>query len=346
MSITTLELWNDLLSPSKEEVEDVKLHVYDGIQTMQYTALPNYWSQSPYVDDLTLLPLAEVIRRSVKENRGVFIPVCGAKGLGKSTLAGWLAYSYYGDWEKVKEHFVFTLDQLLYLIQTRDMIPLVVWDDMAVHFGKWTMTNKKLPKTFFEYFQGIRVKVRCLIGTMVRLSSPPKALREDYFGEVMMTKRGVAVYNSYRKGVDFKHAGEESTWKSFVEYIYVKGPLPDEFRVWYEEQRLKLLEMKYQRLLDVLAEENRVFLQNLTGVESALFMDLLTDGYIDETTLERYRITNSDVDSAINRFLAYGVMIQKGRKYEATDFARKLGALLLEGQRKRGRKRKEGDNES
>lgn len=337
MSISSLTLWDDTLShlPEAPPPKEPKRKTYHGLATVQYTTIPDYWSQSPYVDTLTILPLAEVIRRSVEENRGVFIPICGAKGLGKSTLAGWLAYSYYKDWEKVKEHFIFTLDQLLYMIENRETIPLVVWDDMAVHFGKWTMTNKKLPKTFFEYFQGIRVKVRCLIGTMVRLSSPPKALREDYFGEVIMTKRGIAIYNSYRRGINFKHTGEESTYKAFVEYIQVTSPLPDEFRTWYEEQRLKLLEMKYQKLLDVLADENRLFLKGLSPLEGSLFMMLVRDGCLDSMSLDRVRLTyGSEVDNAINRFLAYGVVVQKGNKYIMTDFAKKLRSLMVEAESK------------
>ena len=342
MSISSLALWDDTLSPLTEAPppSEIKRKTYHGVATIQYTKIPDYWSQSPYVDNLTVLPLAEVIRKSVEENRGVFIPITGAKGLGKSTLAGWLAYSYYKDWELVKKHFIFTLDQLLFLIESsKAAIPLIVWDDMAVHFGKWTMTNKKLPKTFFEYFQGIRVKVRCLIGTMVRLSSPPKAMREDYFGEVMMTKRGIAIYNSYRRGINFKHPGEESTYKAFVEYIHVASPLPDEFRTWYEEQRLKLLEMKYQKLLDVLAEENRLFLKGLSPLEGSLFMMLVRDGCLDSMSLDRVRLTHgTEVDNAINRFLAYGVVVQKGGKYIMTDFAKKLRSLMAEAESKAKRK--------
>jgi len=118
MSLISFDLFS-LEEKPKRKIKPIQINEA-GIYTIQYTTLPNLWSISPYIDDLTLLPLQLAIRKAVEEDRAMFLPIAGAKGLGKSTLAGWLAYNYYKDWEKVKENFVFTLDQFINLIQNKN----------------------------------------------------------------------------------------------------------------------------------------------------------------------------------------------------------------------------------
>jgi hypothetical protein len=305
----------------------------------QNTLLPNYLNYAGNIDEMIFLPPTMAIKRAIKENYQLFLIIWGPKGFGKSELGLWLCYDYFGDWEKVKECVNFTLEQFISLSDgpKRD---IVLWDDMAVHFGKYTSQFRMTARNFFEYFDAIRVKNPVIIGTVVNPNKLPKSIREDYNAEIYVPKRGMCNYYTFETRPDFYRRGEVFLKRWLVGSFYLPTGVPDDVRNWYTEQRIKLLELKEVKLLDSLIDENAKILKNMGEVER-LTLTILYEGENTDAKLEILRRTyeSKEVKLSFRRLESYGLIKEnlKG-SFMLTAYGKKFLLGVKESERKRVKK--------
>lgn len=198
-------------------------------------------------------PLLEEIRYCAANDSFFFGPMWGKNRRGKSSLALWLLYYIYGDWETALNYLVFTLPDLLELIyqalRERKSIPLVVWDDMGVHAGKRTKSVTAVFKSFSEMFDAIGTVLHGLIGTCILPNSTVPALRERYLGEVLVEPRGHYNFMSYDWRIAYYLPGQPYFCKVWCEEGNFYG-VPPEVYSKYSPERDRLLAMKFAEVYE------------------------------------------------------------------------------------------------
>ena len=197
--------------------------------------------------EVRYLPLLEEIRRCGQEDDFIFLPIWGKNRTGKSSMALWQLYYVYGDWDVALEHVIYTLPDLMQLAYTARMekreIPLVVGDDIAVHMGKRTKSFDLVFKGFSEMFDAIATLIHAFLVTLIRPDSIVPALRERYFGEVVVGPRGFFNYVSY----DWRLAYYLPAQPWFVKVWIESGSfteIPREIYEKYKVERMRLLDIK------------------------------------------------------------------------------------------------------
>ena len=153
--------------------------------------------------------LINTVWEAILEDGWVWLVDWGQNRYGKSTLALNVAYEVYKDWDKVLDCIVFTVTDFFHKIKTgkpecyrtkgfNKRIPLLIWDDMAVHLNKAATQHNMTVDYFKGYFQAIATDLAVMIGTMLVPTGITLQLHELYTHEVFLPKRGVYKFDKAR----------------------------------------------------------------------------------------------------------------------------------------------------
>ena len=195
----------------------------------------------------------------------------GARG-GKSSLALWLAYSLYGDWDVAIAHIVLDPFQLDDLIEAMKMygirkIPIIIIDDAGIGFGKQVGRINRLRLEKIQlYAQTWSIKFNNVIMTIQseeRLSGVlMKSIQSSYSitidpktmmtseahvyknitniaGKSLKKKHPLRDYNSINVGLMLKNKLK----RDYAHVVYVPRLLPDEAYEKYRQLRENYLDV-------------------------------------------------------------------------------------------------------
>ena len=204
--------------------------------------------------------------RPVPIDTGQTTIISGEARGGKSSLALWLAYALYGDWDVAIAHIIIDplqLDDLIEAMKTYGIskIPMIIIDDAGIGFGKQVgkMDRLRLQK-IHKYAQTWAIKFSNVLMTIpseTRLSGVlMKAMPFSYaisvvprtmttseahayknvvnaIGKLLKIKHTLRDYNSVNVGLMLKNELK----KNFAHVVYTPRLLPDEAYVKYKQLR-------------------------------------------------------------------------------------------------------------
>jgi hypothetical protein len=204
--------------------------------------------------------------RPVPIDTGQTTIISGESRGGKSSLALWLAYALYGDWDVAIAHIIIDPLQLDDLIEAMknygiSKIPIIIIDDAGIGFGKQVgkMDRLRLQK-IHKYAQTWAIKFSNVLMTIpseTRLSGVlMKAMPSSYAitvepitmmtsevhvyknvvnvaGKLLKTKHTLRDYNSVNVGLMLKNELK----KKYSHVVYTPRLLPDEAYVKYKQLR-------------------------------------------------------------------------------------------------------------
>jgi len=204
--------------------------------------------------------------RPVPIDTGQTTIISGEARGGKSSLALWLAYALYGDWDVAIAHIIIDPLQLDDLIEAMknygiSKIPMIIIDDAGIGFGKQVgkMDRLRLEK-IHKYAQTWAIKFSNVLMTIpseTRLSGVlMKAMPSSYAitvepitmttsevhvyknvvnvaGKLLKTKHTLRDYNSVNVGLMLKNELK----KKYSHVVYTPRLLPDEAYVKYKQLR-------------------------------------------------------------------------------------------------------------
>jgi hypothetical protein len=240
------------------------------------------------IADLTVLTMNTIYEIAVdrKEHRfekirpvhidtGQTIFISGPARGGKSSLALWLAYALYGDWDVAIAHIVIDplqLDDLVDAMKTYgiDKIPMIIIDDAGLGFGKqvgkidrlrlqkihlyaqtWSIifNNVVLTTTDESRISGVLMNA---IPSSYSITIEPiesttttseahvyKNVRDKITNKLLKIKHELRDYNSIRLGLMIK----KKLIRDFVHVVYTPRLIPDEAYIKYKQLRKDYLEV-------------------------------------------------------------------------------------------------------
>jgi hypothetical protein len=205
--------------------------------------------------------------------------IYGPQGIGKSSYMLQVMYQVYGDWDRVFQNLIFSLDDLVDLIkrtrESRWRMKLIGWDDAGVHGHKYVYFRRRDAAALISAWLDVaRTKVAGLLITTVNPRTLLKPMRESLgirYGKVTKTNsdygRAVVVYDQLLMPTDVKFLK-----KNYVDYFNVRLPdkvyerymmLREQF-YWDVEARLLELVDKSMKVGKVQNEPN--LMDNIYGV--------------------------------------------------------------------------------
>jgi len=231
------------------------------------------------IADLTVLMMSTIYQIAINRREHKFekirpVPIdtgqttiiSGEARGGKSSLALWLAYALYGDWDVAIAHIIIDplqLDDLIEAMKTYGIskIPIIIIDDAGIGFGKQVgkMDRLRLEK-IHKYAQTWAIKFSNVLMTIpseTRLSGVlMKAMPSSYAitvepqtmttseahvyknvvnvaGKLLKTKHTLRDYNSVNVGLILKNELK----KKYSHVVYTPRLLPDEAYVKYKQLR-------------------------------------------------------------------------------------------------------------
>ena len=186
--------------------------------------------------------------------------IYGPQGIGKSSYMLQVMYQVYGDWDKVFQNLIFSLDDLVDLIkrtrESRWRLKLIGWDDAGVHGHKYVYFRRRDAAALISAWLDVaRTKVAGFLITTVNPGALLKPVRESLgmrYGKVTKTDaynhRAVCVYDQLTTPT-----GARFLKKSYVDYFNVR--LPDGVYERYRKMREQFYWDVEARLLE-LAEKS------------------------------------------------------------------------------------------
>jgi hypothetical protein len=218
--------------------------------------------------------------RPVRIDTGQTIIISGPARGGKSSLALWLAYALYGDWDVAIAHIVIDplqLDDLVGAMKTYgiDKIPMIIIDDAGIGFGKqvgkidrlrlqkmhlyaqtWAMifNNVALTTTDESRVSGavmnaIPFSYSITIEPIESTTTTSEAhvyknIRDKITKKLLKKKHELRDYNSIRIGLMLK----KKLIRDFAHVVYTPRLIPDEAYVKYKQLMKDYLEVisKYE----------------------------------------------------------------------------------------------------
>lgn len=291
---------------------------------------------------------------AITEDGWMWICDQGIKRLGKTTVAGDIAFALYKSrgcteeeaWHKVLKSFVFDLSQVMYNVENgipelwptkqgfNKRIPIMIWDDMAAHFNKAIMRDNKAADAFKGYFHTMGTDVAVLIGTMEQGDDITKQLKAKYTHEIWLDeehprqyKYDKAKWQQNFKGWDPKI---QKKWREEWNVFY---PWPDWVYKQYNEQRRDLAHELRQVVLDAITihdTPNVMQLLEANPEDKDALLFLLDNGMTSRDVIERrYKDDYAKVLRRLkSRKLLLPIPQQNYYSYELTEFGLSIAQKL------------------
>jgi hypothetical protein len=241
----------------------------------------------------------------------MWICVQGVKRLGKTTIAGDIAFEIYKAggvsddeaWQKVLKCIVFDLNHVMHNISKgipekwgtyqgfNKRIPIMIWDDMAAHFNKALVKDSKAADAFKGYFHTMATDVGVLIGTMEQGEDITRQIKGKYTHEIWLDeehprqyKYDKAKWQQNFKGWDPRIAKKwREDWNTF-------HPWPKWVYEQYNQQRRELSDELRQTVVDAQTlhdTPNIVKLLDANPVDKEALVFLLQNGMTSRDVFER-----------------------------------------------------------
>ncbi|RLI46923.1 hypothetical protein DRO69_02025 [Candidatus Bathyarchaeota archaeon] len=265
----------------------------------------------------------KLIRDAIRNDGWEFWCIWGVKGFGKTSLALGLSYRFYHSWQKVFKHLVFTDTQLrdLLLKQEDDpnyRVPLVVWDDPAVHMSKYKFRDM-LSVEFMEFFAGIRPRLAILIVTAPLPTSLLKGLREDYTATIFLPKRGYYIFQRHVWQEDYRSI--RPRFRKLKEQEGFFSAIPPDVYEQYKILRHKfLVEKKYKRLMVLEAED---IINKLTPLDFKVLWRIFKNRGMNAREFRRGKRYYEE-KSIVNKLEAFGCLVTYEDHIYVTDLGKKV----------------------
>ena len=213
--------------------------------------------------------------RPVRIDTGQTIFISGPARGGKSSLALWLAYALYGDWDVAIAHIVIDplqLDDLVDAMKTYGIskIPMIIIDDAGLGFGKQVgkidrLRLKKMhlyAQTWSIIFNDVAlttpdesrvsgalmnaipssysITIKLIESTTTTSEAHVyKNIRDQITNKLLKKKHELRDYNSIRIGLMLK----KKLIRDFAHVVYTPRLIPDEAYVKYKQLRKDYLEV-------------------------------------------------------------------------------------------------------
>ncbi len=149
---------------------------------------------------MSKVQLFEDVRDAVDNDSYMWIVVWGPPRSSKTTLAGWILYSLYQDWNTMLKAFVYNLSDCLYKIKRgiperwwtlnrlHLRVPALNWDDFGAHSNKAVTQYDEAWDHFKGGFDVLGTKLGVLVATMVDPLEPTFQIANKYTSIVSETR--------------------------------------------------------------------------------------------------------------------------------------------------------------
>lgn len=204
--------------------------------------------------------LFEDVRTAVDDDGYMWVVIWGPPRSTKTTLAGWVLYSLYRDWDKVLNAFGYNLSDIMYRIKhglperwstlnkLHMRVPGLNWDD----FGSFSNKAATQHIEAWDHVKGgwdvLATRIAVLLATMVDPTEPTLQLQNKYTHEVQVLSKGVYKYDKVDWKQDFRG------WKTRVKKTFIEqntfDPWPETVYRQYDETRMGLVDMVFQHIED------------------------------------------------------------------------------------------------
>jgi ABC-type lipoprotein export system ATPase subunit/GNAT superfamily N-acetyltransferase len=209
------------------------------------------------------IQLFEDVRNAVYDDSYMWIVIWGPPRSSKTTIAGWILHSLYGDWHKTLSAFGYNLSQILYKMNKgiperwptvnglHMRVPALNWDDFGAYSNKAVTQYDEAWDHFKGGFDVLGTKIGVLIATMVDPLEPTFQIQSKYTHEIQILDKGVYKYDKVEWKQDF-HGWKPKARKIFVEKNTF-DPWPNEVYREYDMMRMELADEVMQRIEDSIA---------------------------------------------------------------------------------------------
>lgn len=206
------------------------------------------------------------IHNAILDDSYMFIVIHGPPRCSKSTLALWLAYSVYEDWDKAINCTVFNLPSVIQRIEDgqpcrwptvnglHSRVPIINWDDFGVHGNKADTQHSSGWDIFKGGFDCLGTMIGVLMVNMVDAGEATSQLQGKYTHELTVTSKGHYKYDKVEWLQDFYG------FKTKMKKIWIQNgefkPIPREEYVKYDILRKDLTKQVFIRIKDALSMDS------------------------------------------------------------------------------------------
>lgn len=295
------------------------------------------------------IQLFEDIWHAVVDDRYMWFSVWGPPRCTKTTIAGWMLYSLYKDWNKVLEATVFNLPQVLFKLKngkperwpTKNglhfRVPALNWDDFGAYSNKAVTQYDESWDHFKGGFDVLGTKIGVLIATMVDPLEPTFQLQSKYTHEVQILDVGHYKYDRVEWQQDFKG------WKPRTKKIFIEENTYDPWPEWvykkYDETRMELADEVMQRIEDSITTTHIASVLKLCKPLDFELLQVIEDrGQIHQHVVEEY---GKEGKQSILRLKSRGLIVP-ARQGDSTYYKYDLTPLGREALAKKGDENSKG----
>lgn len=231
--------------------------------------------------------LFEDVRYAVDHDGYMWIVIWGPPRSSKTTLAGWILYSLYENWDKMINAFGYNLSDILYKIKNglperwptinglHMRVPALNWDDFGAHSNKAVTQHDEAWDHFKGGFDVLGTKIGVLVATMVDPLEPTFQIQNKYTHEIQILSKGTYKYDRVEWRQDFK-GWKPRTKKTFVE-TNTFDPWPDKVYAKYDKVRMGLADEVLQNIEDAISMSQVGWVLKLSKPSDFRLLQLIVD---------------------------------------------------------------------